>query len=72
MSEEVPKPEGDEAKATHKKNLFKAKRIISYSIKDHLIPHVTSFKTPKEVFDALTRMFEGKNTNQEMALRSSG
>ena len=30
--------EGDEAKALHKKNLIKAKRIIADSIKDHLIP----------------------------------
>ena len=33
-------PEGDEAKA-------KAKRIVVDSIKDHLIPYVTSLKTPK-------------------------
>ena len=45
ITEEVPEPEGDEAKATHKKNLAKAKRIIADSIKDHLIPHVSSFKT---------------------------
>ena len=66
ITEEVPEPEGDEAKATHKKNLVKAKRIIADSIKGHLIPHVSSFKTPKEVFDALTKMFEGKNINQKM------
>ena len=57
ITEEVPEPEGDEAKATHKKNLAKAKRIITHSIKDHLIPRVSSFKTSKEVYDALTKMF---------------
>ena len=36
-----------EAKAKHKKNLIKAKRIIADSIKDHLIPHVSSLRTPK-------------------------
>ena len=70
MSEEVLELEGDEAKATHKKNLVKAKRINADSIKDHLIPLVSSFKTRKEVFDALTNMFEGKNINQKMALRN--
>ena len=45
-------PKRDEVKDTHKKNLVKAKRIIADSIKDHLIPHVSSLKTPKEVFDA--------------------
>ena len=36
ISEEVPVPEGDDAKSLHKKKLFK--RIIVDSIKDHLIP----------------------------------
>ena len=58
ISGEVPSPEGDEAKAIHKKNLVKSKRIIVYSIKDHIISHVSSFKTPKEVFDALMKLFK--------------
>ena len=44
---EVPELEEDEAKANNRNNLAKAKRIIAYSIKDHLIPHVSSFKTLK-------------------------
>ena len=70
ISEEVPTPKGDEAKAIHKKNLVKAKRIIADSIRDRLIPHVSSLKTPKEMFDALTKLFEGKNINQKMTLRN--
>ena len=70
ISGEVPETEGDEDKVTHKKNLVKAKRIIAYSIKDHLIPRVYSFKTLKEVYDALTKMFKGKNMNQKMTLRN--
>ena len=61
-SEEVPVPEGDEAKALHKKKLVMAKRIIADSIKDHL-PQMSSLKTPKAMFDALTKLFEGKNKN---------
>ena len=38
INEEVSVPEEDEAKALHKKNLVMEKRIIVYSIKDHLIP----------------------------------
>ena len=67
---EVLEPEEDEAKATHNNNMGKDKRIISYSIKDHLIPHVHQFKTPEEVYDALTKTFEGKNIKQKMALRN--
>ena len=58
ISKEVPEPQGDEAKAIHKKNLVKAKRINADSIKDHLIPHVSFLKTPKEVFDALRKFFK--------------
>ena len=70
VSHLVPELEGDEAKANHKKNLVKAKRIIPDSIMDHCIPHVSSFKTLKEVFDALTKTFEGKNINRKMTLRN--
>jgi hypothetical protein len=45
--EEVSKPEGDEAKANHKKDMVKAKRIIANSIKDHIIHHISSLYTPK-------------------------
>ena len=47
IEEDIPELEEDEAKAKHKKSLVKAKRIIANSIKDHLIPHVSSLKTPK-------------------------
>ena len=70
IENEVSKPEGEEAKARHKKSLIKAKRIIANSIKDHLIPHVSSLKTPKEMFDALSHLYEGKNINRKMTLRT--
>ena len=63
ISGEVPVLEGYEAKAIHKRKLFMAKRIIVDSIKDHLIPQVSSLKTPKDMFDSITMLFEGKNIN---------
>ena len=57
-------------KALHKKKLVKAKKIIADSITDHLIPQVSSLKTPKEMFDSLSKIFEGKNINQNMNLRN--
>ena len=53
-------------KASHKKNLVKAKKIIADSIIDHLIQQV---KTLKEMFDSLTKLFEGKNINYKTTLR---
>ena len=56
-------------KALHQKNLVKATdKIIVDSITDHLIPKVSSLKTPN-MFDSLTKLSEGKNINQKMALR---
>ena len=54
---EVSEPKGDEAKDAHKRSMDKAKRIIVDSIKGHLIPHVSSFNTLKELYYALTKMF---------------
>ena len=70
ISREVPVPKGDGAKSLHKKNLVKAKKIIADSIKDHLIPQVSSLKTPKKVFDSLTKLFQGNNINQRMNFKN--
>ena len=70
ISGDVPEPERDEAKDAHKRSMDKAKRIIADSIKDHLIPHVSAFKTLKEVYDTLKKMFKVKNINQKMTLRT--
>ena len=40
------------------------------SFKDYLIPQVSSLKTPKSMFDSLTKLFEGKNINWKMTLRN--
>ena len=45
-------------------------RIIVDSIKDHLIPQVSSKKTPRQMYDALSRMYEGRNINIKMNLRA--
>jgi hypothetical protein len=50
--------------------MVRAKQIIANSIKDHLIPQVSSKNTPKEMFDALTRMYEGRTINWKMNLRT--
>ena len=60
INEDVPILEGDETKSLHKKNLVMEKRIIADSIKDRLIPQVSSLKTHKAMFNALTKLFEGK------------
>jgi hypothetical protein len=70
VKEEVPEPVDAVEKAKHQKDIIRAKRIIADSIKYHLIPYVSSKKTLKEMFDALTKLYEGKNINQKMNLRT--
>jgi hypothetical protein len=65
----LPEPEDEEAKAKFIKNEIKAKRILTDSIKDHLIPNVSELNTPKEMFDALTKLYESKNTSRKLILR---
>jgi hypothetical protein len=50
--------------------MTKDKRIIADSIKDHLIPQVSSKNNTKDIFDSLTKMYEGKNINWKMNLRT--
>jgi hypothetical protein len=68
---EVPEPDDATEKAKHQKDTIRAKRIIADSIKDHLIPQVSSKKTPKEMFDALTRLYEGKNIPEDESKNST-
>ena len=55
--------------ALHKKNLVKAKKIMVDLVATQLVPQVSSLKTPMR-FDSFTKLFEGKNRNQNMTLRN--
>ena len=59
---EVPKPEEDEAKEKHQKDLIKAMMIIVDFIKYHLIPQVSSKNTPKQMYDELSRMYRERTS----------
>ena len=63
IKEVMSELEEDEAKEKYMKDMIRAKRIIIDSIKDNLIPQVSSKDTPQEMFDALPRMSEGRNIN---------
>jgi hypothetical protein len=65
IKEEVKEPEDAVEKAKHQKDSIRAQRIIADSIKDHLIPYVSSKETSKEMFDALSKLYEGKNINRK-------
>jgi hypothetical protein len=70
VKQEVSEHEDAAEKEKHLKDTIRAKRIIADSIKDHLIPYVSSNNTLKKFFDSLSRLYEGKNINWKMNLRT--
>jgi hypothetical protein len=70
IKENVPELADATTKGKYRKDMVRAKRIIVDSIKDHLIPQVYSNNNPKEMFNSLTKMYEGNNINQKMNLRT--
>ena len=70
IKDEVAEPTEFEAKEKYEKYLIKAMMIIIDSIKDHLISQVSYKKKPKKMYDALSRMYEGRNINRKMNLRA--
>jgi len=52
-----------------KKNLVKSQKIIDDSVSNQLVLQVSSLKTSMR-FDSLTKLFEGKNIDQNMTLRN--
>ena len=70
IKNEVVEPQENEAKEKHKKDLIRVMRIIADSIKHNLIPQLSSKETPKEMYDSLSRMYEGRNNIRKMNLRA--
>jgi hypothetical protein len=54
---------------THELKDVKARRIILDAVKDHLIPYISEKKSAKDMFVALTNLFQISNTNRKMVLR---
>jgi hypothetical protein len=67
---DLPEPEGEEELVKFRKDRARVRRILIESIKDNLIPYVSELKKPKEIFDALARLYESKNTSRKMTLRN--
>jgi hypothetical protein len=66
----VPEPEEKEQKTKHKKNEKKTKRIVLDSVKDHLIPHISELQIARQMYEALSRLYERKYISQNLALRN--
>jgi len=69
VEEVVSKSTDDAEKSQWRKNDAKARKIIIYYVRDHLILHISNLKTTKQMYDALKNLFESNNTNIALALR---
>jgi hypothetical protein len=66
----VPELDEEEKKTKHKKNEKKSKRIVSDSVKDHLIPHISKLQTTRQMYEALNRLYESKDISHNLSLRN--
>jgi hypothetical protein len=65
----LPATTTDEEKVEWKTDDVKARKIIIYSVRDHLLPRISTLKTTYEMYDALKKMFESNNTNRALTLK---
>jgi hypothetical protein len=65
----LPATTTDEEKAEWKADDVKARKIIIYLVRDHLLPRISTLKTTCEIYDALKKMFDRNNTNKALTLK---
>ncbi len=64
LQNDPPEAGDEENKAKYKKEELRAKRIIIYSMKDHLVTHISRMGSTKKMFDALVELYEINNTKK--------
>ena len=62
----LPATATNEEKVEWKADNVKAIKIIIYSVRDHLLPRISTLKTTYEIYDALKKMFERNNTKRDL------
>jgi hypothetical protein len=65
----LPTTATDEEKVEWKTNDVKARKISIYSIRDHLLPRISTLKKTYLMYDVFNKMFESNNTNRALTLK---
>jgi hypothetical protein len=65
----LPETSTDEEKEIRKEENVKARKIIIYLVRDHLLPCISNLKTTYEMYEALKNMFESDNTLRALTLK---
>jgi hypothetical protein len=68
IQKNLPKTTIDEEKEIRREEDVKARKIIIYSVRDHLLPPIANLKTTYEIYEALKDMFESDNTLRALTL----
>ena len=66
----LPDTTTDEEKNIRKEEDVKARKIIIYSVRDHLLPRIANLKTTYDMYEVLKGMFESENTLIPLTLKS--
>ena len=59
----------DEEKNIRKEEDVKERKIIIYSVRDHLLPRIANLKTAYDMYEVLKRMFKSDNTLRALTLK---
>ena len=65
----IEEPTTNAGRLAYKRKQRKARRIIYDSVRESVMPNITSLKTAKECFDALANLYEKKAPSQKRVLK---
>jgi hypothetical protein len=65
----LPETTIDEENEIRREEDVKARKILIYSVRDHLLPCIVNLKTTYEMYEALKYMFESDNTLRALTLK---
>jgi hypothetical protein len=66
----LPETTTDLEKKVRKEDDVRARKIIIYSVRDHLLPQIANLKTAYDMYKTLKDMFESDNTLRALTLKS--
>jgi hypothetical protein len=70
VTKTLPDIATDVEKKIRKEEDVKARKLIIYSVRDHLLPRIANLKTTYDMYEALKEMFESDNTLKALTLKS--
>jgi hypothetical protein len=70
VTKTLPDTSTEVEKKIRKEEDVKARKLIIYSVRDHLLPHIANLKIAYDMYEALKEMFESDNTLRALTLKS--